>query len=160
MCPPALTQSPIRLPLRKAGRAHIKLDGSRIIETEGYPVSGIFLEMHVSTTAVSPRARARHLLLPPFNGPEVRRRGCSYTGVELPEHWETGSSYSEGSSRLIMSSWLSSDISFNASATETPQIGTAQGEAGLNGEGIMVWSTAKGDPELCAEGEEGTVASS
>jgi len=89
MCPPALTQSPIRLPLRKAGRAHIKLDGSRIIEIEGYPVSGIFLEMHVSTTAVSPRARARHLLLPPFNGPEVRRRGCSYAGVELPEHRQT-----------------------------------------------------------------------
>jgi hypothetical protein len=59
-----------------------------------------------------------------------------------------------------MSSWLSSDISFNASVTETPQIGTAQGEAGLKGEGIMVWSTAKGDLELCAEGEEGTVASS
>ncbi len=43
-------------------------------------------------SAVSPRSRrsargrARHLLLPPFNGPEVRRRGCSYTGVELSEH--------------------------------------------------------------------------
>ncbi len=89
MCRPALTQSPIRLPLRKAGRAHIKLDGSRIIEIEGYPVSGIFLEMHVSTTAVSTRARARHLLLSPFNGPEVRRRGCSYSGVELSEHRQT-----------------------------------------------------------------------
>ena len=71
MCPPALTQSPIRLPLRKAGRAHIKLDGSRIIEIEGYPVSGIFLEMHVSTTAVSPRARQTPTCAP-FNGPEVR----------------------------------------------------------------------------------------
>ena len=29
---------------------------------------------------------------------------------------------------------------------ETPNIGAAQGEAGLKGEGIMVWSTAKGDP--------------
>ena len=34
-------------------------------------------------------------------------------------------------------------------------MGTAQGEAGLKGEGIMVWSTAKGDLELRAEGEEG-----
>jgi hypothetical protein len=38
---------------------------------------------------------------------------------------------------------------------ETPNIGAAQGEAGLKGEGIMVWSTAKGDLELRAEGEEG-----
>ena len=38
---------------------------------------------------------------------------------------------------------------------ETPHIGAAQGEAGLKGEGIMVWSTAKGDLELRAEGEEG-----
>ena len=35
------------------------------------------------------RGRAKHLLVPPFNGPEVRRRGCSYTGVELPEHRQT-----------------------------------------------------------------------
>src|SRR5208337_1400848 len=68
---------------------------------------------------------------------------------------ETGSSYSEGSFRLIISSWVSSDISFNASVMETPNIGAAQGEAGLKGEGIMVWSTAKGDLELRAEGEEG-----
>ena len=54
MCPPALTRSPIRLPLRKADRAHIKLDGSRIIEIDRL---GHLLEMHVSTTAVSPRAR-------------------------------------------------------------------------------------------------------
>jgi len=27
--------------------------------------------------------------VPPFNGPEVRRRGCSYTGVELSEHRQT-----------------------------------------------------------------------
>jgi len=83
MCPPALTQSPIRLPLRKAGRAHIKLDGSRIIEIEGYPVSGIFLEMHVSTTAVSPRARARHsrraylVRIAPING----IRNCCQAGL-------------------------------------------------------------------------------
>src|SRR5208337_3290468 len=68
---------------------------------------------------------------------------------------ETGSSYSEGSFRLIISSWVSSDISFNASVMETRNIGAAQGEAGLKGEGIMVWSTAKGDLELRAEGEEG-----
>jgi hypothetical protein len=45
---------------------------------------------------------------------------------------------------------------------ETPNIGAALGEAGLKGEGIMVWRTAKGDLELRAEGEEGngsTVAS-
>ena len=35
------------------------------------------------------RGRVRHLLVPPFNGPEVRRRGCSYTGVELSEHRQT-----------------------------------------------------------------------
>ena len=45
-----------------------------------------------------------------------------------------------------MSSWVSSGISFNASVTEAPHIGAAQGEAGLKSEGIMVWSTAKGDP--------------
>ena len=38
--------------------------------------------------AVSPRA-SRHLLVPPFNGAEVRRRGCSYAGVELPQHRQT-----------------------------------------------------------------------
>ena len=27
--------------------------------------------------------------VPPFNGPKVRRRGRSYTGVELPEHRQT-----------------------------------------------------------------------
>jgi hypothetical protein len=59
-----------------------------------------------------------------------------------------------------MSSWVSSDISFNASVTETPQIGTAQGEAGLKGEGVMVWSTAKGNLALRAEGEEGTTVAS
>jgi hypothetical protein len=34
-------------------------------------------------------------------------------------------------------------------------MGTAQGEAGLKVKGMMVWSTAKGDLELRAEGEEG-----
>jgi len=38
---------------------------------------------------------------------------------------------------------------------ETRNIGAAQSEAGLKGEGIMAWSTAKGDLELRAEGEEG-----
>jgi hypothetical protein len=38
---------------------------------------------------------------------------------------------------------------------ETPNIGAAQGKAGLKGEGIMVWNTAKGDLELRAEGEHG-----
>jgi len=36
---------------------------------------------------------------------------------------------------------------------EAPHFGAAQGEAGLKGEGIMVWSTA--DLELRAKGEEG-----
>ena len=38
---------------------------------------------------------------------------------------------------------------------ETRNIGAAQSEAELKGEGIMAWSTAKGDLELRAEGEEG-----
>jgi len=56
-----------------------------------------------------------------------------------------------------MSSWVSSDISFNASVTKAPHIGAAQGEAGLKGEGIMVWSTAKGDLELRVKVRKGMV---
>jgi len=37
----------------------------------------------------SARGRTKHLLVPPFNGPEVRRRGSSYAGVELPQHRQT-----------------------------------------------------------------------
>ena len=74
--------------------------------------------------------------------------------------WETGSSYSEGSSRLIMSSWVSSDISFNASVTETPQIGAAQGEAGLKAKGSWFGVRPKAIWRCALKVRKGTVVSS
>src|SRR5271165_3873860 len=98
--------------IAQSGRAHIKLDGSSAWSTSlailravnEQAVSGstgagssklrvcpsrASFSKCVSARRRSARGRARHLFVPPFNGPKVRRRGRSYTGVELPEHRQT-----------------------------------------------------------------------